>query len=245
MLFRMLFRILFRILFIILISLLHIRYIEKFTVKQNILTPFLDLDRFINIKKLKQLNRYLEKIDFTQYNYINFNANKKKHANALYLTDRINWKKNYGFREHRKYLSDSFYWKKNKNWYNLHRLSRFIKQLPFFESVGKITIIFNEPNIPGSAHCDHKFPNLVSEFIWLRTNKKKQFYVSSNKTKQNFYVNGYCGWFDDHHMHNITPINQKCFSIRIDGKFNSYFRNYISKFGVFYKDEYRNILKNQ
>ena len=128
-------------------------------------------------------------------------------------------------------------------WHKFDKLKLFVNKLPFFEYTTRVVIIINEPNKSGSRHCDHKFHDIVSEFVWIRTNKKKQFYVEKNNKK--YHVKNYCIWFDDHRMHSITPINEKCFSIRVDGRFTDYFRKYIANQNNFHKKQYKEVFIKQ
>lgn len=76
----------------------------------------------------------------------------------------------------------------------------------------------------------------VSEFIWIRTNNIKQFYIKDKNNKK-YYVDANMIWFDDMHTHNISPTNEDSFSIRINGKFNKKMRNYVYKNGIFLKNK--------
>ena len=136
---------------------------------------YVSLDNFIDYEKLNDLNNYLNQINIYNFNCVNFVANNKKHGNAIQLTDTINWDPKFGFRESRLYRGNPHYNKLNENSVVLHKLTKFIYDLPFFEHIGCICIILNEPNVEGSEHCDHMFDDIVSEFVWLRTENKKNF----------------------------------------------------------------------
>ena len=204
---------------------------------------YVSLDDFIDYEKLNDLNNYLNQINIYNFNCVNFVANNKKHGNAIQLTDTINWDSKFGFRESRLYRGNPHCNKLNENSVVLHKLTKFIYNLPFFKHIGCICIILNEPNVEGSEHCDHMFDDIVSEFVWLRTENKKRFFVRDNQGNKH-YINNNCIWFDDHFMHNITPISEPCFSIRIDGKFNDKFRNYIANQNKFKKSIFKQVLLN-
>jgi hypothetical protein len=93
----------------------------------------------------------------------------------------------------------------------------------------------------GAEHVDHKFDNLVSEFVWLRTGvgPRKDFFVRDADGNKRYVEEkesegeGACLWFDDHHTHSIDPVVEPRYSIRIDGIFNDKFRHYICRVGTF------------
>jgi hypothetical protein len=205
-------------------------------------TPFLSLDKFIDVKKINKLNKYIESLDLANQKSVSLNTRGKEYSRKIVLTDQINSKK-FSFKQFRRSVFDSKYWKKGNNWKKYRELTKFIEELPFFESIGRTTLIFNYPNTPGVEHCDHRFNDIVSEFVWIRTSRKKKFYVKNNGKK--YYVDNYCVWFDDHKTHNYTPSDELVFSMRIDGKFKPFFRDYVSKHGNFNKQSYRKVLLNQ
>jgi hypothetical protein len=79
--------------------------------------------------------------------------------------------------------------------------------------------------------------------VWLvRASDQKQFFVrdaDGNKCyleeKKAGDDDGACVWFDDHHSHSYDPIDEACYSIRIDGVFTDAFRKHICNVGVFHK----------
>jgi len=102
--------------------------------------------------------------------------------------------------------------------------------------------IYNPLPLLGSPqHADHKLDDLVSEFVWIRTaSSNKQFYVKDSKTRENHFIpreRARVGWFDDHLVHNIEKVkgneNGGCWSIRVDGRFNTEFRKVVVEEGIF------------
>lgn len=86
-----------------------------------------------------------------------------------------------------------------------------------------------------------RYDDVISEFIWFRTDNRKKFFVrdvEGNKT----FVSGRCIWFDDHLAHNIEVIDEPCFSVRVDGRFSQKFREHICEVGYFRKEEYSDVL---
>ena len=204
-------------------------------------SPFLNLDKFIDIEKLDKLNKYIKSLDLVNQKSVSLNTRGKEYSRKIVLTDNISNK--FNFKQYRKLVFDSKYWKKGIKWQKYRELTKFIEELPFFENIGRATLIFNYPNTPGVEHCDHKFDDIVTEFVWIRPNREKKFYIKNNDKK--YYVNNYCVWFDDHKTHNYTPVNELVFSIRVDGKFKPFFRDYIVRHGNFLKESYRKVLLAQ
>ena len=205
--------------------------------------PFINLDYLLNQKKLKTLNSKLIKDIETTNSKTAFIANKKKHGFAISLYDRTFKPKNEKLCDNRK-KRNSYYWEPNSNYSKFYYLVEFIKDLNIFDDIGLITIIINEKNEQGVEHLDHECKDWVSEFIWLRTNNKKLFYIKNKNKNKKFYVDGNMIWFDDMHCHNISPVDEQTFSIRVDGIFNNKMRNYIYKNGNFKYKSHREIFLN-
>jgi hypothetical protein len=219
--------------------------------------PITDLTSFVAAGELKDLGEYLAVQNLFDFNAVSdfttvkeFPAAGRKHADAIELQDRggygddETWPASFGFRECRGRRGSAEFWRHNANAAQLPVLVAFVDRLPFFESTGKVTIILSNAGDTGVEHCDHKFDDLVSEFVWLRTGvgPRKQFFVRDAdgnkcylKEKKIGDDDGACVWFDDHHSHSYDPIDEACYSIRIDGVFTDAFRKHICSVGVFHK----------
>ena len=106
-------------------------------------------------------------------------------------------------------------------------LMDFIATLPF-ESTGRMMIMYdNEPReVP--AHRDHTETERLHDFIWMRTNKDKPFYMLNCDTGEKKYVEGYTAWFDSvNQYHGSESTDKLAFSIRVDGRFTEEFRKQI------------------
>lgn len=220
------------ILFVILIYVNYIIFFKK---------PYLDLDFLTSKDKINELNDYLiNQKQIYSWDTNNFVAKNKKHANSIELTDCLkceNLKSHYDKRLNK---GNSEYHIPNENFYKLPKLITFIEELNVFEDIGNITIIINEPNQEGIEHKDHSY-KWVSEFIWIRTNDIKKFYVKNNFGIP-YYIDNNIIWFDDQRIHNIYPVNEYSFSIRVNGRFNNYFRNWIANQNNFKKSINKKIL---
>ena len=108
-------------------------------------------------------------------------------------------------------------------------LMDFIKTLPF-RATGRMLIIYDDAPRQVPAHRDHIETELCHEFIWLRTNFKKPFYMLNQKTGERKYVEGYSAWFDSvNQYHGSDAADGLSFSIRVDGKFTDEFRKRIPR----------------
>lgn len=108
-------------------------------------------------------------------------------------------------------------------------LMDFIGTLPF-EATGRMLIMYDDAPRVVPAHRDHIECDICHEFIWLRSNFKKQFYMLNHKTGERKYVEGYTAWFDTvNQYHGGDACDGLSFSIRVDGKFTEEFRSKIPK----------------
>ena len=99
-------------------------------------------------------------------------------------------------------------------------LMYFIATLPF-KATGRMLIIYDDAGHAVPAHRDHLHPELCHEFIWLRTNRRKPFYMLNHKTGEKLYVDSYSAWFDTvNQFHGTDAAEGLSFSIRIDGIFS-------------------------
>lgn len=167
------------------------------------------------------------------------------------------------FKQCRGHRGDPTTWRPNHNGrVLLPGVLQFAAQLPFFSAVGKVAVIVNEPHSTGIEHVDHRFDDLVSEFVWVRTQSStKRFYVRDPTTQHKHFVGHHhpsssdidgqdpagpeeggrgggggaavC-WFDDHLPHCLEQrADGPQFSIRIDGRFTPEFRAYVATVGRF------------
>ena len=106
-------------------------------------------------------------------------------------------------------------------------LMDFIATLPFC-ATGRILIMYDGEGRAVSAHKDHNSAELCHEFIWLRTNSRKPFYMLDPRTGERAYVEGYAAWFDTvNQFHGADANGELSFSIRVDGVFDDAFRRRI------------------
>jgi len=218
--------------------------------------PFVDLTEFCSLQALEDVDEYLMKhLDLSQGKVRLeeaevglFTAKGYKHADAIDLTDRDTsvWCQDayrpyngaQDFKVCRGHRGDPQSWRRNVNARLLPGVIDFLENLPFFEQTGKISIICNQPNTKGVEHADIDFDDFVSEFLWIRTKSStKQFYVRDLQGNRHF-VSGQVTFFDDHLLHGIEACDSpNQFSIRVDGRFRSEFRELLSEKATFARQQ--------
>ncbi len=106
-------------------------------------------------------------------------------------------------------------------------LMDFLATLPFAARARMIVIYDFEGNaVP--AHRDHTEYDLCNEFVWMRTNLDKRFYVLNPDTGEKRYVESHSAWFDTvNQYHGAEASEAMTFSIRVDGRFSDSFRRQI------------------
>ena len=106
-------------------------------------------------------------------------------------------------------------------------LMDFIATLPF-AATGRILIIYDDSGREVPPHRDHDSADVCHEFIWLRTNLEKPFYMLNPSTGEKLYVAGHSAWFDTvNQYHGADATGGLSFSIRVDGRFTDAFRSRI------------------
>ncbi|HUR97272.1 MAG TPA: hypothetical protein VMZ26_04310 [Pyrinomonadaceae bacterium] len=106
-------------------------------------------------------------------------------------------------------------------------LMDFIETLPF-QSTGRILLIYDEGGRSVPAHRDHEATDLCHDFIWLRTNLRKPFYLLNHFSGEKLYVDGYSAWFDTVNQYHGSDAGEGLtFSVRVDGHFTQEFREKI------------------
>jgi hypothetical protein len=103
-------------------------------------------------------------------------------------------------------------------------LMDFIATLPF-AATGRMLIIYDDGGRAVPAHRDHDSGDLCHEFVWMRTNFAKPFYMLDPVTGEKRYVASHSAWFDTvNQYHGADASEGLSFSIRVDGRFADAFR---------------------
>ena len=100
-----------------------------------------------------------------------------------------------------------------------------------FEDIGRVIffhceadgIPFEHRDLDAKNGMDQTFPHR-NEFIHIRPNTKKAFYLWDPETKNKTYLNTRAAWWNDQDWHGGERIMEQSYSLRIDGKFTEEFR---------------------
>ena len=96
-----------------------------------------------------------------------------------------------------------------------------------FSEYGRVTLFINYTGVHTAVHTDYmdtSQPN-QDEFVWINFSPdNKKFYLVDNKTNEKIYSPGYCSWFNTSNYHGSEPVEQACYSLRVDGLFSDTFR---------------------
>lgn len=103
-----------------------------------------------------------------------------------------------------------------------------------FQDVGRVIFFHCEADGMPFEHRDLDAKNGVfendyytphrNEFIHIRPNTKKAFYLWDPDTKNKTYINSRVAWWNDQDWHGGEQIMEQSYSLRIDGKFTEDFR---------------------
>ena len=109
-------------------------------------------------------------------------------------------------------------------------LMSFAKKLPLKE-IGRLDIFLSHSNIIGHLHSDG-IPSvrtrLLHEFIWMRPNLDKKFYVYDKDTCVKNHVRSHSAFFNSLDQHGSDPTPFTTFSVRVDGVFTDEFKRKIN-----------------
>lgn len=116
---------------------------------------------------------------------------------------------------------------------------------PIFEDIGRVIFFVCEADGIPFEHRDlgghngvwekDKYSPHRNEFIHIRPNTKKAFYLWDPDTKDKTYINTRAAWWNDQDWHGGEKIMEQSYSLRIDGKFSESFRRQL---GIDHLDSY-------
>lgn len=117
-----------------------------------------------------------------------------------------------------------------------------LKENNIFKHIGRVIffhceadgIPFEHRDLDAKNGMDVTFPHR-NEFIHIRPNTKKAFYVWDPENKNKIYLNTRAAWWNDQDWHGGERIIEPSYSLRIDGKFTDEFRK---KIGIDHLDSY-------
>ena len=111
-----------------------------------------------------------------------------------------------------------------------------------FEHIGRVIFFhceaggvpFEHKDLDAKNGVDIAYPHR-NEFIHIRPNTKKAFYLWDPTTKNKTYLNTRAAWWNDQDWHGGERIMEQSYGLRIDGKFTKTFRKQL---GVDHLDSY-------
>lgn len=196
---------------------------------------YVDLDPFIDVPRLKALDNYLRdrlerRIErardlqfYTGPFLLDGRAPDRPGPRMVYLACSS---RGHGLEAYYD-LDDTELWTASQEAGEFSDLMDFIATLPF-AATGRMLIIYDDSGREVPAHRDHDNRDLCHEFIWLRTNFDKPFYMLNPETGERRYVEGHSAWFDSvNQFHGADASGGLSFSIRVDGRFSDSFRSLI------------------
>lgn len=114
--------------------------------------------------------------------------------------------------------------------------------LGIFEHIGRVIFFHCEADGIPFEHRDLDAKNGIdvvkphrNEFIHIRPNTKKAFYLWDPESKNKTYLNTRAAWWNDVDWHGGEKIIEQSYSLRIDGKFTEAFRK---KLGIAHLENY-------
>jgi hypothetical protein len=113
---------------------------------------------------------------------------------------------------------------------------------PIFDDIGRVIFFHCEADGIPFEHRDLDAKNGINvvkphrnEFIHIRPNTKKAFYLWDPEKKNKVYLNTRAAWWNDVDWHGGEKIMEQSYSLRIDGKFTEEFR---TKLGINHLSNY-------
>jgi hypothetical protein len=193
---------------------------------------YVDLDSHIDVRRLRSLDRYLrDRLErrisrardlqfYTGPFLLDGRAPERPGPRMVYLAESARGNGLEAYYD----LDDTEVWRPTADAAELPELMDFIATLPF-AATGRMLIIYDDSGRAVPAHRDHDSADLCHEFIWLRTNFDKPFFMLNPETGEKLYVRGHSAWFDTvNQFHGADATGGLSFSIRVDGRFTDSFR---------------------
>lgn len=94
---------------------------------------------------------------------------------------------------------------------------------------------FEHRDLDGTKGIQDGYTPHRNEFIHIRPNLKKPFYLWDPEKRNHVYINTQAAWWNDQDWHGGNPIKEQSYGLRIDGKFTEEFR---TKLGIAHLDSY-------
>jgi len=99
----------------------------------------------------------------------------------------------------------------------------WINDQKIFSEIGRCQIFINPEGNYTPIHRDYGDRSRKDQFIWMRFNKQKNFFLYDEESNIKHYVRGHVCTFDNYQWHGNDPSEFLGFSIRFDGLFSEQF----------------------
>ncbi len=197
----------------------------SFSYKENKINPiFYAYDDYMalpNDSEIKVVGEELRKFDntvFLEFLKYAFQAHDSIYLYYLWNTKKPGWKENTDPRQ----LDDlARFFPETVKW-----VDKLIED-KIFSFIGRAYIVSIESGGLSFEHFDEPADAAspeVSEFIHIRPDLIRPFYVYNPQTKTRHYIQTRVGWFNDKDVHGGDIVFNPSYSIRIDGIFTNEFR---------------------
>ena len=194
---------------------------------------FVNLDRFVDVEWLKSLDGFIKDriakhIEagkdslFLNQHRLNEQSPYEPGVREIWLTRLVDGTP-YNYLD----LDRPEVWEPSAAAAEFAPLMEFLAALPF-ASTARMLIIYDHQGNAVPAHRDHVESEVCNEFIWMRTNFDKNFYLLNPASGEKLYVDTHSAWFDTvNQFHGAEGADGLTFSIRVDGVFSDEFRRQI------------------
>lgn len=195
---------------------------------------YMPFDQFIDVDRLRSLDGYIrERIERRLHGRVDHRFYTGPYRLSMTVADRPGSRMIYLAES---VLPDSYFdldraelWRPTEAADEFSELMDLIATLPF-ERTGRMLIMYDDVAREVPAHRDHVETEVLHDFIWMRTNFDKQFYMLNHTTGEKQYVEGHSAWFDTvNQFHGSDAFAGLSFSIRVDGTFKEEFKSRIPK----------------
>lgn len=115
-----------------------------------------------------------------------------------------------------------------------------LKDAGIFKSLYSVTIFALDANGIPWEHRDPENPTTetfdpnteikyteITEFIHVKTDNDRPFYMVDPVTKNRVYINTRVAWWDERDWHGGEPINRPTYTVRVNGRFTDEFKKEI------------------
>jgi hypothetical protein len=101
-----------------------------------------------------------------------------------------------------------------------------------FESLSSSNLLVLEAGGIPWEHADLEYveadkPDLIHEFIHIKTDIDRPFYIINSETQDKTYMNTRVAYWNERNWHGGEPINRPTYTLRINGRFTEEFRTKI------------------